>query len=142
MEQFTTQLFEFVNNHWELALAFLATLAALAFTELRRGGKSVTTHEATRLINKEEAIVLDIRSPKEYSAGHIMNAINIPLGDIEKRQDELEKHKGKPVIVVCKLGQVSSSATRKLSTTGFANVVRLSGGITEWSNQNLPLMKN
>jgi rhodanese-related sulfurtransferase len=71
-----------------------------------------------------------------------MNAINIPLGDIEKRQDELEKHKGKPVIVVCKLGQVSSSATRKLNTAGFANVVRLSGGITEWSNQNLPLMKN
>ncbi len=135
------QYIEFVTNHWELVLAFVATLAMLAFTESRKGGKSVSTHIATQMINKEDAVVVDIRQKKEFQTGHIRAAINIPYAELDKRISELEKHRQKPIIVVCNLGQTSSGASKKLMTADFPNVVRMKGGIAEWKAQNLPVVK-
>ena len=135
------QFIEFATNHWELFLALLVTLVALFFTESRKGGKSISTHIATKMINKDEAVVVDIRDQKEFKTGHIMASVNVPHKDFDKRLVELNKHKGKPIIVVCNLGQVSSMATKKLKEAGFEDVVRLQGGITEWRAQNLPLVK-
>ncbi|MEH6628726.1 MAG: rhodanese-like domain-containing protein [Motiliproteus sp.] len=137
MEQFI----EFATNHWELVAALVVTLAALWFTETQKGGKSVSTHIATQMINKEEAIIVDIRDKKDFKAGHIMSALNLPIKEFDQRAHELTKHKEKPVIVMCNLGQASSSITKKLKESGFSNVVRLQGGITEWRAQNLPLVK-
>jgi len=135
------QYIEFATNHWELVLAFVATLAMLAFSESRKGGKSVSTHIATQLINKEEAILLDIRPKKEYKTGHIMASINIPIAELDKRISEIQKYRERPVIVVCNLGQTSSGAAKKLKDAEFNNVVKLQGGITEWRAQNLPVTK-
>ncbi len=135
------QFIEFATNHWELVLALAVTLAALWFTETQKGGKSVSTHIATQMINKEEAVIVDIRDNKDFKTGHIMTAVNLPHKELDQRMHELTKHKEKPVIVVCNLGQASSSATKKLKEAGFNNVVRLQGGITEWRAQNLPLVK-
>ncbi|WP_207060836.1 rhodanese-like domain-containing protein [Motiliproteus sp. SC1-56] len=135
------QLLEFASNHWYLVLALLATLAMLIFTESRKGGKSLSTHDATRLINKEDAVVLDIRQKKEFQTGHIVSAINIPYADLDKRIGELNKHKSKPVIVVCNLGQTASGAVKKLNDAQFENVQRLRGGMTEWKAQNLPVVR-
>ncbi len=135
------QYIEFATNHWELVLAFVVTLLMLIISEMRKGGKTVSTFIATQMINKDGAAILDIRQKKEFQTGHILSSINIPLAEIDKRMNELEKYREKPIIVVCNLGQTSSGASKKLLDAKFANVVRLQGGITEWKAQNLPVVK-
>lgn len=135
------QLIEFAINNWILVLTLAVAMILLAFSENRKGGKAVTVHDATRMINKEDAVILDIRSAKDFKAGHILSAINIPAADIDKRIDDIEEHKSKPVIVVCNLGQTAGAVTKKLASLNFSNVVRLKGGITEWKAQNLPVVK-
>lgn len=135
------QMIEFATNHWPLFLALVATLALLIYTESRKGGTSLSTHDATRLINKEDAVVLDIRAKKEFKTGHIVGAVNIPYPEMDDRIGELNKHKSKPVIVVCNLGQTASGAVKKLTDAQFENVQRLRGGMAEWKAQNLPLVK-
>ena len=65
----------------------------------------------------------------------------LPVTELDKRISELDKHKQKPVIVVCNLGQTAGAASKKLKAAGFENVVRLSGGMTEWKAQSLPVIK-
>ncbi len=135
------QVIEFIGNHVLLVSAWLLTLAMLLWNENRRAGKSVTPAIATQLINKEDAVILDIRPKKEWSTGHITGARHIPMAELDRRMDELNKYKEKPVIVVCNLGQTAGAASKKLMAAGFSNVARLSGGMTEWKNQSLPVIK-
>jgi rhodanese-related sulfurtransferase len=132
-------IFDFIGNNPLLVLAWVFTLMMLIFTERQKSGKSASPAEATRMINKEDAVVIDIRAKKEFGAGHIANSINMPLADIDRRMSELNAHKEKPIIVVCNMGQTAGTACRKLKAAGF-NPVRLSGGITEWRGQNMPVV--
>ncbi len=135
------RLIEFVSQHYYLAAAWALTLVMLLWNESRKSGKSVSTSEATTLINKEDAVVLDIRTKKEWETGRITGAIHLPLADLDRRLSELDKYKDKPIIVVCNIGQSAGAATRKLQAAGFSKAVRLSGGMTEWRGQNLPVVK-
>lgn len=134
------RLFEFVGNHWWLVTLWFAFLVALFMDNSRRSGKTVSPSEATRLINGEDAVVLDIRDKQDFSKGHLVNAINIPYANLANRLSELESHKNRPVILVCKTGQTVGIAGKMLREKGF-NVVRLNGGMMEWSNQNLPVVR-
>ena len=135
------QFIEFIGNHPILVGAFVFNLAVFIFYERSKAGKAVSPAQATNLINKEDAIIVDIRPKKEWATGHITNAKHIPLSDLDRRMDELTKYKQRPIIVVCNLGQAASAATRKLKAEGFENAVRLSGGMTEWKGQSLPIVK-
>ncbi|MGB0466813.1 MAG: rhodanese-like domain-containing protein [Pontibacterium sp.] len=135
------QVIEFIGNHALLVAAWVLTLLMLLWNENRKGGKSVTAAIATQMINKEDALILDIRPKKEWVAGHITGARNLPLAELDRRIDELTKFKSKPVIIVCNLGQTASAAVKKLNAADFNNVVRLSGGMTEWKAQSLPVVK-
>ena len=135
------QYIEFIGNHPLMVAAWVLTLAMFLFYERRKSGKAVTPAQATALINKEDAVIVDIRTKKEWSTGHITNAKHIPVADLDRRMDELNKYKQRPIIVVCNLGQASGAATRKLKAEGFENAVRLSGGIAEWKAQSLPVVK-
>ncbi len=109
--------------------------------ETRRGGTSVTIQQAVDLMNRADAVVVDVRDKKEYSQGHIVNAINIPYAALETRADELNDHKDRHIIVACKMGQHSNLAGTILRRKGFATVSKLAGGMMEWRNQNLPVVK-
>ncbi|QEW08207.1 rhodanese-like domain-containing protein [Nitrincola iocasae] len=135
------KIFEFISNHPVLASGWLVTLAVLLWTEQRKSGRSVSPAEATRLINKESAALLDIRTKKEWDTGYIANSRHIPFAELDKRIIELEKLKDKPVIIVCNLGQTAGSAGKTLKANGFTEVMRLAGGITEWKAQHLPIVK-
>lgn len=135
------QLIEFISNHFLMVGAWILTLAMLLMFESRKAGKAITPAQATQLINKENAIILDIRPKKEWDTGHITNAKHMPLAELDKRMDELLKYRQKPIIVVCNLGQAAGSATRKLKAEGYEQAVRLSGGMTEWKGQSLPIVK-
>ncbi|NVK37267.1 MAG: rhodanese-like domain-containing protein [Gammaproteobacteria bacterium] len=135
------QFLEFAANHWMLVSALIVLLALLAWDSSHKAGPKVSTHEATRLINQNNALVLDIREKADFKAGHLVDSVNIPNSQVGNRISELEKHKSDPIIVVCKTGQTASAASKTLKDNGFAQVYRLSGGIMEWTNNNLPLVK-
>lgn len=136
------QVFEFVGNHLLLVTALVVLLAAFVFTENKRGGQSVSTHEATKLINREKAVVLDLRAQSEFNNGHIVDALNVPYTSLSTRLAELEKYKDRPIILVCKMGQHSGAAAKVLAKAGFEQVIRMSGGMAEWGSSNLPVVKS
>ncbi len=135
------QLFEFIGNHPWLVGMFLVLLVLFIRNEMNRGGKSVSAQELVTLVNNENALVLDIRDRKEFEAGHIVDAVNIPYSSLETRIDELTKFKERPIVLTCKMGQHAGAAGTMLRKKGFENVSRLTGGIMEWRNQSLPVVK-
>ena len=135
------QLFEFIGNHPILVGAFILLLALFVRNEVARGGRSVTAQQLVDLVNREGAVVIDVRDPNEYSQGHIVDALNLPHTTLSERMAEVEKYKDKPVILTCKMGQHAGAAGTVLRKAGFQNVARLKGGVTEWRNQNLPVVK-
>lgn len=135
------RLFEFVVNHYILVSLFVAFLVAILILESRRGGAKISAQGAVNLINKDEAVVVDIRDRKEFGEGRITGSINIPLNSLKSRVGELSKFKDKQIIVADKMGQHSVMAVKQLNAEGFSNVVRLNGGVADWKASNLPLVK-
>lgn len=136
------QLLEFMGNHALLFGVFFAMLGALTWTILgAAGSQKVSPVAATRLINDEDALVLDVRGEGEFNEGHIVNALHIPLNFLTDRLDKLEKYRNRTIIPVCRTGQQSSVAASKLKKSGFENVRSVSGGILAWKEANLPLTR-
>ena len=135
------RLFEFVGNHIELSGLFVALLAALWFSEKSRSGKAVSPQVATLMMNKDEAVIVDIREKKEYSEGRITGSLHIPYDSLKERAVELKKFDDKQIILVDKMGQHTGMAGKLLQAEGVQNVCRMTGGITEWKSSNLPLVK-
>jgi rhodanese-related sulfurtransferase len=131
-----------MDNIFLVAVACVSG-AMLVWPMLRRGagGPAVTTLEATQLINRQDALVLDVREQAEYAQAHILNARGLPLSQLEARAGDIEKFKDKPVIVYCATGNRSSAAAAVLTKRGFSKVVNLSGGFTAWQQAGLPVQK-
>jgi rhodanese-related sulfurtransferase len=111
----------------------------LLLQTLRGGGNNISVADATLKLNREDALIIDVRETHEWDRGHIPNARHIALGQIGKRLQEIEKFKSRPVIVVCASGNRSSSACGTLKRAGFEQVFNLAGGIGAWSEANLPV---
>jgi rhodanese-related sulfurtransferase len=137
MEQF----FSFLGDHPILVGTFLLLLFLFFRNERTRAGATVGTQVLVRLVNKENAVVLDVRERNEFMEGHIVDALNIPYASLESRLDEISQHKEKPIVIACKMGQHSGAAGTLLQKNGFTNVTRLTGGYAEWRAQNLPVVK-
>lgn len=135
---------EFFLNHWDLFLALGIILALMIWQTFRgkiSGFNELTPVEAVQLINRENALVLDVREDSEFKGGHIVDARHIPLGALNKRINELASYKDKPVVVSCRSGQRSASACGVLKKAGFNNIYNLRGGMIAWQNAGLPLSK-
>ena len=140
MESLTAFLF----HHWDLALAASIAAILILILEIRErahGVPHVNTHDAVNLINRENALVVDVRADKIFLEGHILKALNIPLPTLEARTFELEKNKEKPVILVCAAGNQSVHAAKQLHRKGFNRVYSLKGGMGAWRLANLPIVK-
>jgi len=136
------QVFEFIGNHPFLVGAFLVLLVLFVRNEMNRGGRAVSPQQLVDMVNRNNALVLDVRDKKEFEAGHIVDAVNIPYASLESRVKELDKHKNRPIVVACRMGQHAGAAGTLLRKHGFEEVAKLSGGIGEWRNQNLPVVKS
>ena len=126
-----------------IAVAFVSG-AMLLWPYLRRatGGPSVNPSQATQLINREDAVVLDVRDPGEYGAGHILGAKNLPLSRIDSGGADLAgKRKDRPVILYCEGGNRSAKAAAVLKGQGYTRVLNLSGGLGAWQQAGLPVEK-
>ncbi|OCT22446.1 rhodanese-like domain-containing protein [Pseudomonas putida] len=133
-------LIQFATDHFILVAIFFVPLILLLVNEIRRGGQSLSNGQLTALVNAEKGVVIDIRPSKEYSAGHIVGALNIPQDKVIGRIAELEKHKEKTLIIVDAMGQQSGTICRELLKAGFT-AAKLSGGVSSWKADNLPLVK-
>lgn len=133
-------LIAFATTHYLLAGIFVVLLALLIAHEMKGGGRSLSTGELTGLVNKDAGVVIDIRAAKDFAAGHIVGALNIPHDKLTTRIGELEKHKAKTIILVDAMGQTAGTHARELMKSGFT-AAKLSGGISSWKGDNLPLVK-
>ena len=124
------------NISWVMLAVFSG---GMLLWPMLRGPGGISVTEATTLINREDGVVLDVREANEWSTGHIPNARHIALGQLPGRLSELDKFKGKPVVVCCASGNRSSSACGALRRAGFERVYNLAGGIGAWSEAGLPV---
>ncbi|MCV6621651.1 rhodanese-like domain-containing protein [uncultured Pseudoteredinibacter sp.] len=130
----------FITEQWMLVSILFGLIFLYVFTEKQKGGKSISSHELTRMVNDGSAVVLDVREAKDYKAGHIVDAVNIPFNAMEKRIVELDKYEGKTIVIVDKMGQHAGAVGKQLAQRGFS-ISRLSGGMMDWQGQNLPVVK-
>jgi len=109
---------------------------------LMHPGREVGPMEAVQLINRRDAVVLDLRNAADFKSGHITNARHLPESEIDARMKELEKVKARPIIVSCARGNRSTSVAQRLRKLGYGEVFSLRGGIAGWQQANMPLEKS
>jgi rhodanese-related sulfurtransferase len=133
----------FVQNNWLLILVTILSGAMLVWPLVQSRLSPVSnvgTVDATRLINREDALLLDVRETREYEGGRIPNAVHIPLSQLAGRAGELGKHAGRPVIAYCASGNRSRSAGNALARAGFKQIYSLHGGYRAWKDAGLPVV--
>ena len=135
---------QFVIHNWYLFVALIVVLAMLVGGPLRQmflGIRQVSIAEAIRLINHEQAVIVDVREAEEYRSGHIPKSVHAPLSGLSSGLAQLEKFKSRPIIVSCRTSNRSARAAVLLRQKQFANVQVLAGGIQAWQGENLPVEK-
>lgn len=133
---------EFIQSNLYLIIPCVVSgIGFLVLTFYRPGSKnSLNTAQATLLINRQDAQIIDVREASEYAAGHLPESRNVPLGQLEGRGD-LDKLKELPLLLVCQTGTRSATACTRLEKLGFTKVHNLDGGINAWTADGLPLKK-
>jgi rhodanese-related sulfurtransferase len=137
-------LLAFAGRHPYLALALAGLTIAIVYTEvarLFRGYKALRPAELTALINRDNALVVDLSSSSEFEKGHIPGSRNIVSSQFDPENKQLSAAKALPVVAVCRSGQASSAAAARLKKAGFERVYWLDGGIAAWQQADLPLVK-
>ena len=130
----------FFSHEWLLITTLVLLIYLYVWRDRIKSGRPVSPHEVTKLVNEGSAVVIDLRDPAEFKAGHIVGALNISYAKLSKETVEVAAYKDKTIILVDKLGQHAGAVGRLLGKEGF-DVRRLGGGIAEWQGQNLPLVK-
>ncbi len=142
--KFMQQYIEFAGNHPILSLIWVALLLALVVSwvqSLFSKIKFVTPTELTLKVNREDAVVLDIRGVEDFKKGHIAGARSLPLAQLPTQLDSLEKSKDVPIVVVCFAGMSAQGAAKQLLAAGFSKVFVLTGGMQKWTGDSLPVVK-
>lgn len=129
--------FSDTNNLMLIGIAVMSGLMLLwPIIQKKRAGGSVTATEAVRLINQQDAVVVDVRPLATFQNGHVPHARNLPLSELATKAASLPKDK--PLIVVCDRGQLAMGAAAKLRQTGLTQVAVLEGGLNAWMTAGLP----
>ena len=138
------ELLAFAGRHPYLSLALVGLTLAIVYTEiarLTRGYKALRPAELTALINRENALVVDLSPAKDFEKGHIAGSRSVQPSQFDPESKLLANAKSLPVVVVCRMGQGSADAARRLKKAGFEKVYWLEGGIAAWQQADLPLVK-
>ena len=128
----------FIDNIVLIAVAFISgAMLVWPLIRSRAAGPTLSTLQATQLINARNPQIVDLRSSEDYSKGSLPNARNMPAGKIGERVAELKKDK--PVLLVCATGTSAGRTAALLRSRGFSEVFVLAGGIAGWRDAGLPL---
>jgi rhodanese-related sulfurtransferase len=138
------QFLEFSLRHWELWLAFLVILGLLLSFELHiklTGASPLSPQQAIFLMNREEAVLLDVRDTNSYEKEHIAASIHIPFSELANKIKQLDVYRERPIIINYSQGQAHHRIAKLLKNAGFTKLYHLKGGISSWKNAALPLAK-
>lgn len=138
------QLQEFLGNHVLLALGIVGVTIALIVNEMSRftrGYHAVNPAQLTALINRENALVVDVSASGDYEKGHVVGSRHVAMNQFDPENKQLAKARELPVAMVCRNGTISADAAKRLVKAGFKSVHWLDGGIASWQQANLPLAK-
>jgi rhodanese-related sulfurtransferase len=138
-------LLPFLENNWPLLLIMVVSGGMLLWPAIQHRFspmREVGALQATQLINRQNALMLDVRETREYEGGRVPNAVHVPLSQLDARGAELKKFTSRPVIAYCERGSRSRTAAGKLAKLGFAEVYTLRGGLRAWSEAGLPVEKD
>lgn len=133
---------QFFVENWYLFLLALGSLALLMVPSLKAAGAgSLTAADAVQRINREKAVVVDVREAEEYASGHITNAKNIPLSQLDERLPQVVKNKSLPVVLVCDKGGRAVRAEAAAKKLGYEKAQALAGGMKGWRDAGMPVVK-
>lgn len=138
------ELLAFAGRHIYLSMGLAGITVALIYTEfagLFRGYKALRPAELTGLMNRDNALVVDLSASADFEKGHIAGSKSVQLSKFDPESKLLAGVKALPVVVVCRNGQSSADAAKKLKKAGFEQVYWLDGGIAAWQQAELPLVK-
>ncbi|MGY1459417.1 rhodanese-like domain-containing protein [Luteimonas sp. A534] len=138
------ELSAFLGRNPMLALALAGITVAIVYTEVMRvfrGFKGLRPAELTALVNRENALVVDLRPSAEFEKGHIPGSKNVQMAQFDPEAKSLAGAKTLPVVAVCKMGTTAVDAAKRLRKAGFERVYVLEGGIAAWQGESLPLAK-
>ena len=137
------RLVDYVTHHPLLAGAVVLALVIVVTFESRlrsTGASAISAQDLIRLMN-QGALVLDIRKPEEFAAGHVNGAKQLDSNKILTAGDSFKRYKDKPVVVYCDSGSLAAAAVRQLTHQGFTKAFTLRGGFSAWRAENLPVAK-
>ena len=133
---------KFIVDNWMLILIALSSGGMLAWPMVRGANAgSLTAQGAVQLINRERAVVVDVREPEEFAAGHVTGAKNVPLGQLEQKLQAAVKNKSLPLLLVCATGARAQRAVATAKKLGYEQAQAVAGGLKSWKDANLPLEK-
>jgi len=133
---------KFIIDNWVLILIALSSGAMLAWPLIRGGASgSLTAQGAVQLINRERAVVVDVREPDEFAAGHVTNSRNVPLDQLESKLPTTVKNKSLPVLLMCATGARAGRALAIAKKLGYEQAQVIGGGLKGWKEANLPVEK-
>ncbi|KAF1028945.1 MAG: putative protein YibN [Burkholderia plantarii] len=133
----------FFTDYTNLALIAILLVSGgmLIVPTLRRGGGGLSAAEATQLINRRNAVVLDLRPAAQYGAGHLPAARSVEFAELGAKLGQVAKNKSAPVLLVCQNGQTSNKAAKAVREAGYAEVHVLQGGLAAWQQAGMPVVK-
>lgn len=136
------KLIEFVTANWMLILMALTSGGMLAWPMIRgAGGGTLTAQGAVQLINRERAVLVDVREPEEFAGGHMIGAKNVPLNLLEEKLVGTVKNKTVPLLLVCATGARAQRAVATAKKLGYEQAQAVAGGLKAWKEANLPVEK-
>lgn len=134
----------FAGRHPYLSLGLAGLTLALIYNELAgrlSGVRRIGPAQLTALINRDNALVVDLRPAADFDKGHIAGAKNVQLSQFDPENKQLTAAKALPVVLVCKVGETANNAAKRLLKAGFSQVNVLEGGVQAWQAADLPLVK-
>lgn len=138
------KLVPFLTEHYVLTGLFIVVLIIFLLHEFRlrsRGVKRLSPQDLTTVANRQKGIIVDVRDSQQFACGHIANARNYPKAQLEEFLPKLEKHKNRPIILVCENGPSATAAGSLLKKHGFEQVYSLAEGLASWRKESYPLVK-
>jgi phage shock protein E len=133
-----------LHRRWRAAIAgtlLIATSMALACGARRETSDISQSEVETRLGSAHPPLMLDVRTPAEFSTGHVPGAVNIPIDTLGKRMNEIDDRRGEEVVVYCERGPRATKAAAMLGEAGFSAVRHLTGDMAGWRAAGLPIAK-
>ncbi|HEY3598283.1 MAG TPA: rhodanese-like domain-containing protein [Paraburkholderia sp.] len=124
-----------------IAVALISGALLLWPTLVQRGRGGLSAAAATQLINRRNAVVVDLRPAADFANGHLPSARHVEFAELQAKVGQLVKNKSNPVLLVCQTGQQSNKAARVVRDAGYAEVHVLDGGVNAWQKAGMPVVK-